>query len=92
MRRGEYISRIQNGRGDGGTRTFRSRRNDEASCPAANILALKEFFDALDQLYPARSVPTNGPTITAVTFDLHYLLLNCRHQGAYLLVWQMRIP
>ena len=36
--------------------------------------------------------PRSGFTITAVTFSLRYLLLNCRQPGACLLVRQMQIP
>jgi hypothetical protein len=35
---------------------------------------------------------TKRLTITAVTFDLRYLLFNCRQPGAYLLVRQPQIP
>jgi hypothetical protein len=38
--------------------------------------------------WPTRS----GLAITAVTFNLRYLLLNCRPTGAYLLVRQIQIP
>src|SRR5947208_11745539 len=47
----------------------------------------------LDSRFMASSWPTrSGLTITAVTFNLRYLLLNCRPTGAYLLVRQMQIP
>ena len=37
-------------------------------------------------------LPRSGFTVTAVTFNLRYLLLNCREPGACLLVRQMQNP
>jgi hypothetical protein len=57
------------------------------------ILSLNQLHQrrwTADLWFP-RALSRSGFTITAVTFNLRYLLLNCRQPGACLLVRQMQI-
>ena len=57
-----------------------------------NILWRNRKENWTADLWSPRGLPLSGLTITAVTFNLRYLLLNCRQPCAYLLVRQMQIP